>query len=209
VISEKGPEAMADVSEPARQVSNLAISNSIIERPITVDHVSEVLCTDSSPSSRSRSFHAPKHCGQATEIMPPGVPRVMDGSDRSLGFLVGSSNKIKQGCLREPCAKLRWKISKDKEQSPVGPTVREHPRHAGGCDNRFAFEATLRSYEKQARCEVPPHLSGSTRSEIKAEFPLPSVQPGELQVLGRVGRFHARGLGSWKPSSGMNWSISV
>jgi len=34
VISEKGPEAMADGPSRARQVSNLAISNSIIERPI-------------------------------------------------------------------------------------------------------------------------------------------------------------------------------
>src|SRR5258706_4643014 len=45
-------------------------------------------------------------------------------------------------------------------------------------------EATLRSYEKQARCEVPPHLSGSTSSEIKAEFRSPSVQLGELPGLG-------------------------
>jgi len=106
----------------------------------------------------------------------------MDQIDRS-AFSESAAPTNQAGLpSRGPCAKLRWKSQKTKS-SRLWANRSRTSSTCWSCDNRFAFEATLRSYEKQARCEVPPHLSGSTRSEIKAEFRSQAFNSVSCQVL--------------------------
>ncbi len=108
----------------------------------------------------------------------------MDQIDRS-AFLESAAPTNQAGLpSRGPCAKLRWKSQKTKSSRLWGQPFENILDMLEAAITGSPSEATLRSYEKQARCEVPPHLSGSTRSEIKAEFRSPSVQLGELPGLG-------------------------
>jgi hypothetical protein len=108
----------------------------------------------------------------------------MDQIDRS-AFLESAAPTNQAGLpSRGPCAKLRWKSQKTKSSRLWGQPFENILDMLEAAIAGSPSEATLRSYEKQARCEVPPHLSGSTRSEIKAEFRSPSVQLGELPGLG-------------------------
>ena len=54
---------------------------------------------------------------------------------------------------------------------------------------------------------------GTCQSQPVARLKLNSAPQAfnsvSCQVFGRIGRCSCQGLGSWKPSSGLNWSISV
>src|SRR5712691_2078841 len=124
--------------------------------PSTVDHVSEVLCTDSSLHREVVVSRAKALWASPPKSLPPACGGV-DGWIRSIArlFLSRQLQQIKQGCLREAVREAALEISKDKEQSPVGPTVREHPRHAGGCDNRFAFRGHIKKLRETGAMRGP------------------------------------------------------
>jgi len=102
------------MSEPGPAVSNLAISNSIIERPINGHHVSEVLCTDSSLHREVVVSRAKALWASPPKSLLRRAAGLMDGSDRSLAFLSRQLQQIKQGCLREARARSCVGISKTK-----------------------------------------------------------------------------------------------
>src|SRR5438874_12745812 len=117
----------------------------------------------------------------------------MDQIDRS-AFLESAAPTNQAGLpSRGPCAKLRWKSQKTKSSRLWGQPFENSLDMLEAAITGSPSEATLRSYEKQARCEVPPHLSGSTRSEIKAEFRSQAFNSVSCQVLGRIGRCSCQG----------------
>jgi hypothetical protein len=100
-------------------------------------------------------------------------------------FLLSSFCRLSRSRWRGPCAKLRWKSQNTKSSRLWGQpfTLVNILDMLEAAITGPPSEAALRSYEKQARCEIPLQLSASTRREIKAEFRSPSVQLGELPGL--------------------------
>src|SRR5258705_915735 len=111
--------------------------------PSTVDHVSEVLCTDSSLHREVVVSRAKALWASPPKSLPPACGRV-DGWIRSIArlFLSRQLQQIKQGCLREARArscvgnlKRQREVSCESNRSRIPSTCLTlsyplcHPRH--------------------------------------------------------------------------------
>jgi len=193
---------MADGPSRARQVSNLAISNSIIERP----HQRRPCSKCSAPIAAfiaSRSFTRQSIVGKPTEIIASGVRKgLMDGSDRSLGFLESAAPTNQAGLP----SRGRARSCVGKSQKTKSSRCGAKPFETSSTCWRLRitgspFRGHIKSYEKQrdARSAAPVRVN---RSEIKAEFRSQAFNSVSCQCLGPHRRCSCQGLGSWKPSSG-------